>query len=96
MTYFRGILIAVCCLSSVAGAAPLLRADDVAALQLPDVRITSAIHIAEGAAEAKAKAAFTALGEGGKVEMPFEKTFWAKGFGILKDRFGVSWMINLD
>ena len=46
--------------------------------------------------EAKAKAAFTALGEGGKVEMPFEKTFWAKGFGILKDRFGVSWMVNLD
>jgi PhnB protein len=38
--------------------------------------------------------AFDALAEGGTVKMPFEPTFWAKGFGMLTDRFGVPWMIN--
>lgn len=37
---------------------------------------------------------FGALAEGGKVTMPFEKTFWSPGFGMLVDRFGIPWMIN--
>jgi PhnB protein len=37
---------------------------------------------------------FDALGEGGKVTMPFEPTFWAKGFGMVDDRFGTHWIIN--
>ena len=36
---------------------------------------------------------FTALAEGGKVEMALEKTFFSPCFGMLTDRFGVSWMI---
>jgi len=28
--------------------------------------------------------------------MPFEKTFWAERFGMLTDRFGVSWMVNCE
>jgi PhnB protein len=39
---------------------------------------------------------FAALGAGGTVTMPLEETFWAISFGVLTDRFGVSWMINLD
>jgi len=39
---------------------------------------------------------FNALGEGGQVTMPFEKTFWAERFGMLTDRFGVSWMVNCE
>jgi PhnB protein len=39
---------------------------------------------------------FNALGEGGKVGMPFQKTFWAAGFGMLTDRFGIPWMINCE
>ena len=39
---------------------------------------------------------FEALAEGGKVHMPFEKTFWAEGFGMLADRFGTPWMVNVD
>jgi PhnB protein len=39
---------------------------------------------------------FKALGEGGQVTMPFAATFWAKGFGMLVDRFGVSWMVNCE
>jgi len=39
---------------------------------------------------------FKALSEGGVVRMPFEKTFWAAGFGMLVDRFGTPWMINCE
>jgi PhnB protein len=39
---------------------------------------------------------FKALAEGGKVQMPFEKTFWSKGFGMLVDRFGIPWMVNCE
>lgn len=39
---------------------------------------------------------FDALAEGGTVTMPYEATFWAFGFGMLTDRFGVPWMVNCD
>ncbi len=37
---------------------------------------------------------FHALVEGGQVTMPLSKTFWSPRFGMLTDRFGVSWMIH--
>jgi PhnB protein len=43
--------------------------------------------------EAEADRKFAALSEGGEVHMPLGKTFFAKKFGIVADRFGVSWMI---
>jgi PhnB protein len=36
---------------------------------------------------------FAALAEGGQVQMPLGKTFFSPRFGIVADRFGVSWMI---
>lgn len=39
---------------------------------------------------------FNALAEGARVTMPFEKTFWSPGFGMLVDRFGTPWMVNTD
>ncbi len=39
---------------------------------------------------------FHALAEGGQVTMPFGETFWAKGFGMLVDRFGMAWMVNCE
>jgi len=47
------------------------------------------------ASEAEANRAFTALAEGGKVEMPLTKTFWSPCFGMLTDRFGLGWMISV-
>jgi len=44
----------------------------------------------------KGERIFNELSEGGQVTMPFEKTFWARGFGMLVDRFGISWMINCE
>ena len=37
---------------------------------------------------------FNALADGGTVTMPFSKTFWAKGFGMCVDKFGIPWMVN--
>jgi len=45
--------------------------------------------------EAEADRLFNALADGGKIEMPLSKTFWSPAFGMLTDRFGVSWMINV-
>ena len=45
--------------------------------------------------EADADRYFTALAEGGKVNMPLTKTFWSPKFGMLEDRFGVAWMISV-
>jgi len=39
---------------------------------------------------------FTALADGGDVRMPFSKTFWSPGFGMVVDRFGIAWMVNCD
>ena len=38
---------------------------------------------------------FGALAVGGKVQMPLAKTFWSPRFGMVTDRFGVAWMINV-
>jgi PhnB protein len=45
--------------------------------------------------EAEAEQAFNALAEGGQVQMPLAKTFWSPRFGMVQDRFGVSWMVNV-
>ena len=37
---------------------------------------------------------FDALAVGGKVGMPYQKTFWADGFGVVTDKFGTPWMVN--
>lgn len=42
---------------------------------------------------AEAEKRFAALAEGGRVQMPLGKTFFASRFGVVADRFGVPWMI---
>ncbi|HEX8012478.1 MAG TPA: VOC family protein [Casimicrobiaceae bacterium] len=43
---------------------------------------------------ADARRMFDTLSDGGRVTMPFQKTFWAEGFGMVIDRFGTHWMLN--
>jgi PhnB protein len=43
--------------------------------------------------EAEADRIFAALQDGGQVQMPMDKTFFASRFGMVADRFGVSWMV---
>lgn len=55
--------------------------------------MTLAIGVAN---DAEAKRVFTALGESGNVTMPLAKTFWTSSFGMLTDKFGVPWMVNVE
>ena len=43
--------------------------------------------------EPEADRLFAALADGGEVQMPLAKTFFSPRFGMVADRFGVSWMI---
>ena len=43
--------------------------------------------------QATADRVFAELGEGGQVQMPLTKTFFSPSFGMVADRFGVSWML---
>ncbi|HEX2567577.1 MAG TPA: VOC family protein [Burkholderiales bacterium] len=45
------------------------------------------------ASDADAKKKFDALAESGQVKMPLAKTFFASSFGMVADRFGLTWMV---
>jgi PhnB protein len=45
--------------------------------------------------DAEAKRLFGALSDGGQVQMPLDKTFFASSFGMVADRFGVTWMVHV-
>jgi PhnB protein len=50
------------------------------------------IHV-DGAAEGKR--VFDGLAHGGTITMPFASTFWSPGFGMVVDKFGTPWMVNV-
>ena len=48
-----------------------------------------------GSDEKKLTEFFHKLSAGGKVDMPLAKQFWGDTFGMLTDKFGIHWMINI-
>ena len=38
---------------------------------------------------------FKGLSQGGNVDMPLAKQFWGDTFGMVTDKFGVHWMVNI-
>ncbi|HYN32920.1 MAG TPA: VOC family protein [Ilumatobacteraceae bacterium] len=44
----------------------------------------------------EARRVFAALADGGSVGMALGETFWSPLFGSCVDRFGVSWMVNVE
>jgi len=46
--------------------------------------------------EAEAERTFAALSDGGQVQAPLSKTFFSPRFGMVADRFGVTWMVYVD
>jgi PhnB protein len=46
--------------------------------------------------DAEAERLFASLADGGQVQMPLVKTFFSSRFGMVADRFGVSWMIHVE
>ena len=43
--------------------------------------------------ETEAKRLYAALSDGGQAQMPLAKTFFSPAFGMVTDKFGVSWMV---
>lgn len=39
---------------------------------------------------------FAKMAEGGKIQMPLQDQFWGARFGMLQDKFGISWMFNCE
>ncbi len=55
------------------------------------------VHInLEPDTRAEADRLFSALAEGGKVEMPIQDMFWGAYFGSFTDKYGIKWMINCE
>lgn len=46
--------------------------------------------------EEEQTAMFNRLAEGGTITMPLSDTFWGARFGMLVDKFGINWMLNVD
>jgi PhnB protein len=57
----------------------------------PNFQGMSLTYNAKDAGEAEK--VFKALGDGGEVKMPLNKTFFSPAFGMLADKFGVGWMV---
>ena len=57
------------------------------------VGVSISLQLKDGA---EAERIFNAPAEKGAVRMPFQKTFFSKGFGMLVDQFQVPWMVNVE
>jgi len=49
-----------------------------------------------GADPAALAEVFDGLAQGGEVRMPMAEQFWGDTFGMLTDRFGIHWMVNVN
>jgi PhnB protein len=60
------------------------------------VRFGDNIHMSiSGTDQNKLTEFFNKLAQDGKADMPLAKQFWGDTFGMLTDKFGVHWMINI-
>ncbi len=54
------------------------------------------IHLSlQGQENEKLTQIFNKLAQGGQVDMPLAKQFWGDTFGMVTDKFGVHWMVNI-
>jgi PhnB protein len=75
--------------------APLLMASDVPSHMGWDAGENRFSVSLSGDDEERLTGWWTALSEGATVTQPLEKAPWGDSFGMLKDRFGVSWLVNI-
>ena len=61
----------------------------------PDVHYAGFTLVLDPSDVAEGQRWFDARAVGGRIEMAWQETFWAHGFGKVVDRFGVPWMINV-
>lgn len=58
----------------------------------PGDTVQIAIHLSD---EARAREVFAALEDGGQVIMPLTKTDWSPLYGNVKDKFGITFQVNV-
>ncbi|HVK88448.1 MAG TPA: VOC family protein [Kofleriaceae bacterium] len=58
----------------------------------PGARVSMALS---GDNEAELSGYFTKLAAGGTIGQPLEKAPWGDSFGMLTDKFGIAWMVNI-
>ena len=75
------------------GETEVMASDGMGAGKLEFKGITLLLSLAS---EAEADRLFNALANGGQVQMPIGKTFFSPRFGMVADRFGVSWMVIIE
>jgi len=64
----------------------------------PDMQVNfgDSVHLSlQGNDAAKLSSAFESLSAGGNVNMPLSKQFWGDTFGMLTDKYGMHWMVNI-
>jgi PhnB protein len=79
------------------GKAGIIYGSDALESHKQNVKMGNNIYIMiEPESETEAEHLFKRLSEGGKVDMPLQKTFWGALYASFSDKFGVNWMLNLD
>jgi PhnB protein len=73
----------------------VLMASDTPPGQDVDTSRSGGISVSISGDDEAIRGYWSGLTEGGQVTMPFEKQMWGDEFGMLVDRFGVPWMVNL-
>jgi PhnB protein len=72
------------------GDTSVMMSDGMCTGQLNFKGITLSLGVSDAA---QAQRFFSALSQGGSINMPLDKTFYASQFGMVTDRFGVPWMV---
>jgi PhnB protein len=73
-----------------------LYASDTAPGMSPDLVVGNNLQISmSGDDEAALRGYWDALGEGGQVVMPLERQMWGDVYGLLIDKFGIAWHVNI-
>lgn len=75
----------------------IMASDDPHPEQGATVTIGNNVHLSIGGSdEDELTEYWNKLAEGGKIVTPLEKQFWGDVFGMLTDKFGIHWMINIS
>lgn len=75
------------------GDTTLMATDGLEKFSRPDFKgVTLAVEVRR---DGDARRLFAALGDGGRVVMPLAKAFWTPLSGMVVDRYGLSWMVNV-
>jgi PhnB protein len=62
-----------------------------------EVKFGDHVHLSlQGDDSSRLTNAFNSLAAGGHVDMPLAKQFWGDTFGMLTDKFGMHWMVNIS